>query len=200
MNEIHLVLHGLAIKKHATPEAVAGVIGLDSARIRTALADLLMQGRVIEAGGKYALTPAARVALDGEYPRYYASLRGDPQFLKVCDEFERVNRRLKGLITEWQTTEVAGERVLNDHSDKEHDRRIIERLGDLHEVADQVLARLARHVSRLQRYRDKLLSALEKAEDGDIAWVSDARTESYHTVWFEMHEDLLCITGRERTE
>jgi hypothetical protein len=151
MNEIHLVLHGLAIKRHATPEAVAGVIGLDSARIRTALADLLMQGRVIEAGGKYALTPAARVALD-------------------------------------------------DHSDKEHDRRIIERLGDLHEVADQVLARLARHVSRLQRYRDKLLSALEKAENGDIAWVSDARTESYHTVWFEMHEDLLRITGRERTE
>lgn len=200
MNEIHLVLHGLAIKKHATPEAVAGVVGLDSAQTSAVLAGLLTQGRVMEAGGKYALTPAARVALDGEYPRYYAALRADRLFAKAFEDFERVNRMLKGLITDWQTIDIAGDRVPNHHGNKEHDRRIIERLGDLHDAADQVLERLAQQMPRLQLYRDKLLRALEKAEDGDIAWVSDARTESYHTVWFELHEDLLRIIGRERVE
>ena len=47
---------------------------------------------------------------------------------------------------------------------------------------------------------DKLLAALEKAEDGAIEWVSDAKIESYHTLWFELHEDLLRLMGREREE
>ena len=28
MNQTHLVMHGLAVKKHATPEGVAGIGGL----------------------------------------------------------------------------------------------------------------------------------------------------------------------------
>ena len=42
--------------------------------------------------------------------------------------------------------------------------------------------------------------ALEQAEDGNVNAVSDARSESYHTVWFELHEDLLRLTGRQREE
>jgi hypothetical protein len=49
-------------------------------------------------------------------------------------------------------------------------------------------------------YAQKLLAALEAAEDGDREWVSDVRRESYHTVWFELHEDLLRIMGRAREE
>ncbi len=49
-------------------------------------------------------------------------------------------------------------------------------------------------------YREKLEAALEKAEKGAIAWVSDAKIESYHTVWFELHEDLLRLMRRERSE
>ena len=36
--------------------------------------------------------------------------------------------------------------------------------------------------------------------DAVIAWVSDARIESYHTVWYELHEDLLRLMQRERSE
>ena len=52
----------------------------------------------------------------------------------------------------------------------------------------------------MQIYRDKLTKALEKAEDGAIDWVSDARIENYHTLWFELDEDLLCMVGRDRDE
>lgn len=88
----------------------------------------------------------------------------------------------------------------NDHSDEDHDARIIDKLGDLHERFEPVLVRLVAGLPRLAVWGDLLTAALEKSEDGNIAWVSDARSMSYHTAWFEMHEDLIRVLGRERLE
>ncbi len=107
---------------------------------------------------------------------------------------------MKQLITDWQTVTIGGTKVANDHSDKAHDAAIIDRLGDLHERIEPVLAKLAGKVPRMATWSAKLLHALEAAEDGDHEWVSDIRRESYHTVWFELHEDLLRIMGCEREE
>jgi hypothetical protein len=90
--------------------------------------------------------------------------------------------------------------MANDHSNEDYDQKIIDRLGEFHEHADRVLAMLAKQVPRFQVYRDKLKVALERAEDGDIQWVSDVKIDSYHTLWFELHEDLLCTLGRTRAE
>ncbi len=95
---------------------------------------------------------------------------------------------------------MGGSRIPNDHSDEEYDARIIDRLGALHDRAAPMLDRLASGLPRLKIYTDHLEAALEKAEDGDVAWVSDARCASYHTVWFELHEDLIRVLGRQRTE
>jgi hypothetical protein len=204
IQELHLVLHGLAIKKHASAAAVAGIVGLDPARAAALLADAARRGRAIEAQGKFLLAPAARMSLEAEYSRVYADLRANPAFLAAYETFERVNSALKSLITDWQTMEVGGEvggeRIANDHSDAAYDERIIDRLGELHERSDGFFAGLAAGLPRLQIYQAKLLQALEKAEDGAVEWVSDARIESYHTVWFELHEDLLRILGRQRVE
>jgi hypothetical protein len=200
VNETHLVMHGLAVKKHGTPEAVAGILGLDVSEVKAEIARLVEAKRAIEVQGKYALTPPARMALESDYSRFYADLRANPQFKAGYDGFERLNGALKQLITEWQTATVGGERIPNDHNDKDYDRKIIDRLGDLHERAETVLDQLAGALPRMRIYKDKLLAALEKAEDGAIAWVSDAKIESYHTLWFELHEDLLRLMGREREE
>ena len=96
--------------------------------------------------------------------------------------------------------ELAGERVANDHSNAEYDDEVIGRLGDLHDRFEPILNALTAREPRLGCYRGKLAEALDKVEDGAIEWVSDATIESYHTVWFEMHEDLLRILGREREE
>lgn len=193
-------MHGLAVKKHGTPEAIAGILGLDPSEVKAVIAQLMEAKRVIEVQGKYLLTPLARMALDSDYSRLYADLRTNPQFKAGYEGFERINGALKQLITEWQTVAVGGERVPNDHGDKDYDRNIIDRLGQLHERAEIVLDELAGAVPRMKVYRDRLLAALEKAEDGAIAWVSDAKIESYHTLWFELHEDLLRLMGRQREE
>jgi hypothetical protein len=200
MNQTHLVMHGLAVKKHATPEVVAGIVGLETDEVRKVLVNLVEAKRVAEASGKYLLTPAARMALDSDYSRLYADVRVHPDFKAGYEGFERLNGALKQLITDWQTLPVGGARVPNDHSNKDYDANIIDRLGELHERAELVLKRLAGVVPRFQIYDEKLRAALGRSEDGAIQWVSDAKIESYHTLWFELHEDLLRLMGREREE
>jgi hypothetical protein len=195
-----LVHHGLAIKRHAPPAAVAELVGISIDRAEAVLAQSVATGRAIQANGGYALTPLARVALDGRYGLYFGSLREDPNFLGAYENFERINRTLKQVITDWQTISVGGANVANDHSDKAHDEAVIDRLGGIHEQIEPVLKALSAGLPRLRIYGEKLLAALEAAEDGDHEWVSDIRRESYHTVWFELHEELLRIMGRVREE
>lgn len=195
-----LVLHGLAIKKHGTPEEVVELIGLDLATVKAVLEEAAAGGRAAAAQGKYMLTPAAQMALAAQYPTMFAKQRADAAFASAYEQFERINVDLKGLITDWQVIDVRGQKVPNDHSDKAYDARIIDRLGSFHEGAERIVAALAKGLDRIAIYGRRLTAALEKAEDGDVAWVSDARTSSYHTVWFELHEDLLRIMGRKRQE
>lgn len=200
MNDMHLVLHGLAIKKHGAPDEIAGIVGLAQARVGELLGQATAGGRAVESQGKYLLTPAGRMILDGHYSRYYDALRKDTGFIDVYQRFELLNVEMKQVVTDWQTVALGGERVPNDHADEDYDEKIIDRLSKVHERIEPMLASLAGKVARLGRYRDKLEFALDKAEEGEHAWVSDVRLESYHTVWFEMHEDLLRILGRERDE
>jgi len=200
MRNTTLIFHALAIKKHASPEEVAPLAGVGSATSKDVLEQAVTSGRAVFANGKYLLTPLARVALESNYSRDFSDIRASNVFLAAYEDFERINAQLKALITDWQTISVGDERIANDHSSKAHDEEVIDRLGDLHERADGILERLAATHPRLDFYRTRLLSALEKAEDGEVEWVSDAKIESYHTLWFELHEDLLRMMGRQREE
>ena len=199
-SEMHLALHGLALRRHAGAAAVAAVTGLAEARITALLSEATTRGRATETQGAWALSPAGRMILEGQYSRVHADIRGDTAFVQAYARFERINTELKQLITDWQTLVVGGERVRNDHSNAEYDARILDRLGDLHERFEPILATLCAGVPRLKLHAQRLDTALERAEDGGREWVSDARIDSYHTVWFELHEDLLRILGRVREE
>ncbi len=198
--DLHLVMHGVAIRKHGGVADIAGVCGLSDARVQQVLASGVAQGRIVEANGRFLLSPAGQLILASEYSRFYVTLRADVAFNAACDRFERINVELKQLITDWQTLAIGGQRVPNDHSDAAYDRRIIDRLGGLHERFEPILVALIAGESRLGLYQQKLDAALEKAEAGATAAVSDARSDSYHTVWFELHEDLLRLGGRQREE
>jgi hypothetical protein len=200
MSDMHLALHGLAIKKHAMPKDIAEIVGMDAERVASLLEEAESRGRVARTGGKFMLTAPAQVALRSEYSRVYADQRSSAAMNAAYDDFEKVNVLLKHLITDWQTMDVGGEKLPNDHSNKDRDQKIIDRLGDLHERSEPILKRMAAGLPRLGIYMEMLTAALEKAEDGAIEWVSDARIASYHTVWFELHEDLLRALGRERVE
>lgn len=199
--EEHLVLHGLAIKKHATPDQVAETIDVGVDVVTRILQANVSTGRVVEFGDKYTLTPGARMILRGEYSRHYSALRSSEAFAEAYDRFEKVNEDVKTLITAWQVRQLpSGEAVSNDHSDADYDAKIIDRLATVHERFEPTLKAMGKEAPRLERYAEKLEAALDKADQGDHRWVSDVNLPSYHTVWFELHEDLLCILGKTRLE
>ena len=146
------------------------------------------------------LDAAGRLALQSDYSRVYADIRDDDGFVAANTRFETINRDLKALITDWQTVAVGGTRIANDHHDLDYDARIVDRLGGLHDRAEPVLALLAAGVPGLGYYGKSLGDALDRVEGGDTAWISDATIESYHTLWFELHEDLIRILGGVRRD
>ena len=200
ISNLHQVMHGVAIKKHGSAADVASVSGLPVPLVTEVLAEAEAKGRVVSTDGKFLLSPAGQMILMSEYSRFWDDLRCDAQFIEAYGQFERINTDLKQLITDWQTMDVGGKKVANDHSNSEYDDKLIDRLGDLHERFEAILDRMIERHARFGSYKIKLLAALEKVEDGQVEWVSDARIESYHTVWFELHEDLLRLLGRQREE
>jgi hypothetical protein len=197
---IHAIMHSTAVKKNADRNILASHVGLSEEVFSKTLSDALVTERLVEIEGRYLLTPSGQMIVLSEYSRFYGHLRSDQAFVDAYEQFERINADLKQLITRWQTIEVADKLISNDHSDTDYDNQIIDKIGNLHERYRPVLEIMASSLPRLAFYRDKLMEALEKAEDGEVQWVSDARIESYHTIWFEMHEDLLRVLGRVREE
>ena len=200
MSKVHNLLHGLAIKKHATARELAPLIGMPEGEVAALLEQAAKSGRSIANHGKYVLSPLAQVALHYDYSRHCAELRDTAAFVAAYEDFERINIELKTLITRWQTTDTGGARVPNDHSNRDYDLGIIDQLGELHERAEALLTKFENVLPRFAYYRTRLLAALEKAESGSVQWVSSPTIESYHTLWFELHEDLLRLLGRLRSE
>jgi hypothetical protein len=133
-------------------------------------------------------------------PSACAELRANPDFVKAYERFEVINREILDLFTRWQTVEVGGKAVPNDHTDEDYDNRIIDELGRLHERALPVLDAFAAVDPRYSIYRKRFESAYDRVLTGDKDWVSGARIDSYHTVWFELHEDILWMLGRTRQQ
>ncbi|MDX6474094.1 MAG: hypothetical protein QOK22_2910 [Gaiellaceae bacterium] len=195
-----LALHGLAVRKAGPASAVAEILGEDPERIASALGSAVEAGRAVEAKGTFMATPAGRDWLGDRYPEAFAAFRADPDATEGYERFERINRELLRLFTEWQMMPVGSESVPNDHSDPAYDDRIIDRLGALHERAERPLQQLSALEPRLAQYQRRLEDAYDKTLGGEHDFVSGAKVDSYHTVWFELHEDLLRMLGREREE
>jgi hypothetical protein len=158
--------------------------------------ELELMGYVVRRGDLVAITDAGRIA-HAERARLAP---GSPEEAAARDVYQRfgpLNARLLKLCTDWQLRPGG---IPNDHSDPDYDTGVIDRLGAQHERAERVLDSFAALEPRLGLYKERLDSAYDQALAGEHEWVSGARIDSYHTVWFELHEDLLRMLGREREE
>ena len=116
------------------------------------------------------------------------------------ENFLELNGAFLGLCTSWQVkTTGVGRFVPNHHDDPEYDAAVIIRLGETHGNVVPILDRLATALDRFAHYRPRLARALELVQTGDLDWFTRPVVDSYHTVWFELHEDLLATLGLERS-
>jgi hypothetical protein len=108
-----------------------------------------------------------------------------------------LNPELLDLCSAWQTRSVDGVLAMNEHADPGYDARVLGRLTDFDRRAQVVCAALSAALPRFGRYRLRLADALARARGGALEHVTDS-TASYHTVWFQLHEDLLATLGIPR--
>jgi pyruvate,orthophosphate dikinase len=77
---------------------------------------------------------------------------------------------------------------------------VLERLAALAADADAWLAARSTALPRLATYRSRLRQAADLAIAGDGRYVASPRVDSYHGIWFELHEELIQLAGRTREE
>lgn len=196
-----LTLHTLTLRQLADADQILAIIEQNPDDVKAALERAVEEGTALAARGAYMISPAGRQLLDEAYPEWFAAERSSDEIGSAMDSFESgVNRQLLSLTTDWQTVEVNGERQPNDHSDAAYDARVIDKIGAVIDRTDGVLAPLVAAQPTVARFLERIEQALTRAESGETDYVSSVRTDSVHTVWFQMHEHILRITGRERPE
>jgi len=197
-----LVLHGLRLRGFAATSAVAELFGEPPGEVQKWLVDLAERGFVVQRDGPrcgWALT----VIGQAEHERLLAEeLDGSGQRELVADchqTFQPLNQRLLTLCTRWQVRSDGEAQVLNDHLDLAYDQAILAELAAVDFDARPITSKLGSALERFAIHAARLDHALAKVLAGDHDWFTRPLIDSYHTVWFELHEDLLLTLGLDRT-
>jgi pyruvate,orthophosphate dikinase len=191
------VLRALVVKGYATPEAVATALLSTPAEMAAVLDALVADGLAEMAGGSFRLTPDGK-AVGRERITVDAEHWGVANATAALDAFLALDARMKETVTAWQMRDVDGTPTFNDHADAAYDGRVLGDLARLHDDASAWLRPLVADLPRLGAYLERLERAAAAAGSGDGRFVASPRVDSYHGVWFELHEDLILLAGRSR--
>jgi pyruvate,orthophosphate dikinase len=151
------------------------------------------------AAGSFRLTADGK-AVGREQIAADAARWGEENAGAALDAFLALDHRMKETVTAWQMREVDGAQTFNDHSDPAYDARILADLGALHVDASAWSRRLETGLPHLAVYRERLDRAAAAAAGGDHRFLASPRVDSYHGIWFELHEELILLAGRSRAD
>ena len=156
---------------------------------------LTAAGLVLVRGANLALSPAGRET-HAVWARLSPSSEEEAEARKAYERFLTLNVEFLRICTDWQ---LKPNNVPNDHSDAAYDFKILERLDRLDIRVAALLETLGKVVPRFAGYRPRLSAALDWITE-DRAWLASPRCDSYHTVWMQLHEDLLSAVGVNRAD
>lgn len=186
------VLQAVRLKGRIMPADIAATVGEAPSAVAEAVRAATEAGLLIE-GKTLRLSPEGRIRLN----ELLAAERQNTDRAAIdtaYDRFRSVNADFKALVADWQLKN--GEP--NTHDDAEYDAAILARLADVHERVTPIAAAVANQLPRLSGYSDKLAAALAKVKSGETTWLTRPIIDSYHTVWFELHEELILAAGLTR--
>jgi hypothetical protein len=119
----------------------------------------------------------------------------------VVGAYERFlthNRSFLGACTRWQVRSVDGLQFMNDHADTAYDAAVIAELDAIDDAIQPICQELASAIARFGYYNGRFAAARARVHLGDYEWFTQPVLDSYHTVWFELHENLLATLNLER--
>ncbi len=198
-----LVLHALRLRTLAGADQIAARFALPAETVDDSLRRAAAAGWVVHRDGRmsgWRLTSVGRVEGERLLADELDAAGSRSVVLSQYEAFLVLNPELLAVCTDWQVVVTPAGELVNDHDDPEHDAAVLDRLDALHDQIVPVTTALAGTLSRFTGYTDRLTAAHERVRAGDHDWITRPVIDSYHTVWFELHEDLLATLGRERSQ
>jgi hypothetical protein len=198
-----LALHGPRVLGFASASRIGARFGVDRAVVDEALLDFEARGWVQQsrfAGSSgWSLTETGRLENERRLSRELDDAGARDTVTAVHTEFVPLNRRFAKACTDWQIRPTRVDRLaFNDHTDWVWDERVMEVLGSIGIAVQGLDTRLTERLARFGGYADRYSSALARVDAGERRWVDAPEVDSCHTVWIQLHEDLLATLGRQR--
>jgi hypothetical protein len=187
----------------ADERAVAARFGVERALASEVLLDCQAFGWVswseFAGTGGWSLTEAGRAENERQLSVELEEVDGADVVREAYRVFLSLNERLQRACTDWQIRPSAEDSLaFNDHSDPAWDGKVIDELAALGHALEAVSEQLTSVLDRFQGYDVRFSTALGRVIAGDHSWVDRTGADSCHTVWFELHEDLLATLGLAR--
>jgi hypothetical protein len=193
MDELAL-LQAVRLKGRVRPADLAATLEQEEDAVGAAVEDLAGAGLLVR-GKAVRLTPEGKKRLAELLAEERRGIDG-PAITRIYHEFRPVNRALKALVSDWQLRDGDP----NDHSDADYDAAVLGRLEPVHDAILPILASASEQLPRLGAYTAKLSTSMDKIRAGDPTWFARPIVDSYHTVWFELHEELIGAAGLTRED
>lgn len=208
-SEPKLLVHlGVRLAPLTGPDRLAEVTGLPQAEVDERLFELVEQGYAMHhdpsghavGPSGWTLTSAGWEALEGALAAELDAAGVRTDLTEAYGRFVELNGEVLEVCTDWQVRRSGDGNapVLNDHSDPGYDEAVVDRLGRLDDLAGPLCDDLGAALGRFGAYRNRLGDARRRVESGDTGWIDRPLVDSYHTVWFELHENLLATLGLRR--
>ncbi len=198
-----LVLHAVRLKGMTDAPAVAARFDLDRDEVAEILLDQQAYGWVQKVGfadlSGWGLTDAGRARNEAMLAAELDRVGARAAFEAAHQEFVPLNARLLDAVTRWQLRPEPGDALaVNDHTDHRWDDRVLADLASVVRRVGPLCAPLAAALVRFEGYPERLSAAMRRVEAGERRWVDQITIDSLHTVWFELHEDLLATLNVSR--
>ncbi|MGW6129221.1 transcriptional regulator [Cellulomonas sp. NPDC055163] len=199
-----LTLHAVRLRGFTGAEAAARRFALDPDAVEELLLDHQALGLVAWsefAGlGGWSLTDRGRAHGEQLLTAELAAVPGGREAVAATHTaFLPLNDRLQSACTSWQLRPRPGDPLAeNDHTDPAWDGLVVAELDALARALVALVARLTGVLDRFGGYDRRFSTALDRVLAGDGSWVNRTGEDSCHTVWFELHEDLIATLGLSR--
>jgi hypothetical protein len=150
-------------------------------------------------GCSLRLTPEGRKRALLEFAQDTCDL-GKELIDTVYERFGPLDQHLKVVITKWQLSGARRNGQMREARELIDGEPIADQLSEIHERAVKLLSELGKRLNRYLDYRNRLTAALGRIHERDYRFVASPLLDSYHAIWFELHEDLILLSGRSRSE
>lgn len=198
-----LALHAVRLKGMADDDEVAARFRLDPTVAGECLLDAEAVGWVTRvqfaSTAGWTLTQAGKAENERQLASELMATDSAAIVRQAYRTFLPHNEQLLRACTDWQLRPIGSDPLAaNDHTDREWDQQVLSSLATLSVALKGLCGEMGGQLSRFQGYDVLFAAALRRAEQGEQAWVTHPRSDSCHTVWMELHEDLVATLGIQR--